>query len=226
MRLLIIFFLYFSFNAFAQKDTIHTIADEDLKISNEEIKDVNNKESIHIFKDRISDVYSEFNYSFPDSLLDGIWLCFYNEDTTQIAVSLIYKNKVLNGISQGYYIDGSVKFVNTYKNGQLNGFSLFFHRDIDFYGIGNYRDGLRIGQWKYYFPNGNIMLNEFYNKKGELEGKSTMFNDKGEKSNESYYNNGIIEKKILWNRKNNTTAIIYYDNGKKVKLKNYKKLLR
>jgi len=226
MRVLVIYFLLVSFSSYAQSNTVPRIKNEPLKISKEEVAITHNKNSIHIFKEKINDIYSKFGYSFPDSLADGIWLCYYETNSNQLAFALPYKNNLRNGVVQAYYPDGSLKFSKNYKDGKLNGISISFHIDADFYEIGNYKGGLPIGKWQNYYPNGDILKTKFYNENGDIEGESTSFNELGEKTNEVIYVNGIMEKEIFWNRSKKITTIIWYKNGEKEKIKVYKKLIR
>lgn len=56
-----------------------------------------------------------------------------------------------------YYISGEVAFKGTMKNGKLIGIGTYFFRNGKVSEIGVYYSNIRIGEWKYFYPNGRLM---------------------------------------------------------------------
>jgi hypothetical protein len=60
-----------------------------------------------------------------------------------------------------YYLDGSLQFESLMNKNALNGPAVYYHPDGVIKQSGNYKNDLRDGLWKYYYPNGRLEK-EFY----------------------------------------------------------------
>lgn len=215
--------------AFTQEINSNTpiLKGEPIKVSKDEVKEYN-QDNIHIFKQRVSSNYSKLGYSFPDSLVDGTWLCYFDEDSSRLAFVLNYKNSIRSGVMIAYYLDGTLRFSKTYKEGKLNGKSISFELDnpLKFYSIGNYKNDLPVGNWNFYYLNGRLLNSKTYNENGEITGASITYNENGEKVIEDTYENGELKKTISWDRVSKKTTIMLFEDNKLVKTKNYNKLVK
>ncbi|WP_159441044.1 toxin-antitoxin system YwqK family antitoxin [Pedobacter caeni] len=101
----------------------------------------------------------------------------------------VFMNVVSNFID--YDLKGNVIFKGTMSNNYLNGSAVYFHNSGKISEEGNYKDDVRVGVWKYYYPdgklskvlefeNGIMTIKEAYSKKGAVEvidgnGKTFLF---------------------------------------------------
>jgi len=114
----------------------------------------------------------------PDTLPDGTWVAYFKYDTSKIACSYVYKNKIRNGIAEIFWKNGKIKEIVTYKDGKREG------RNLEYYKTGLVKDetfyikGQQHGLWIRYYENGSYQLIANYNLGTELN-PSLYWDEKG-----------------------------------------------
>ena len=87
-----------------------------------------------------------------------------------------------------------------------------YYKDGKLRDVGNYRDNLKTGEWKYYHPNGELLyIGEFVN--GKETGPWKFYHDNGKLESEGAYNGGL--KSGLWTS--------YHSNGNLKSVGEFKK---
>ena len=123
-----------------------------------------------------------------------------------IASQELYLNNLKNGLSEYYYADGTIKESINYRNGKKHGIAreydengiltvvieYFDGKEIDRDNINQYRDSLRFGVWKEFYPNGKIKKEENY-LKGELHGLVKTYDLSGELLQAYRYEMGVLK---------------------------------
>ncbi|MGM0582847.1 MAG: hypothetical protein ACQES1_10905 [Bacteroidota bacterium] len=71
-------------------------------------------------------------------------------------------------------------FEEYYKTGQLKA-------------KGQYSDGIKVGEWNYYFPNGEVEQRGEYNENGEAVGLWRWYYSNGQLRRQEYYNNNVLD---------------------------------
>ena len=84
---------------------------------------------------------------------------YYNK---QLAWEVNYSNGLKDGISKGWYIDGTPKWIVNYNNGRKEGDDKRYYESGELLSIVNYIDGLRQGEKKSYYPSGALMFSVDY----------------------------------------------------------------
>ena len=127
-----------------------------------------------------------------------------------------YKDgKMADGISRGWWPDGTLKQERTWKNGKLNGLFIQYNEDGNKQKEGNYIDGKPCGIWILWYKNGQKEFEKTY-KDGKYHGLETRWYQNGNKEFEGTYKDG--KKEGLWTH--------WYENGQKefeITYKNFKK---
>ena len=93
--------------------------------------------------------------------------------------------------------DGNGKYERHFKNGKLKV-------------SGEYKDGVREGEWIWYYWNGEVENKCFYNN-GVREGESIRYYSNGEVSFKGFYKNGVLRGKAYW----------YYNDGRLLNERSY-----
>lgn len=85
-------------------------------------------------------------------------------------------NGVITALGE-YYSNGQlVGKVNFKVNGQIDGPATYYHKDGRIRATGQFKDGIRTGEWKDYNPIGQLVTTRTYNDKGELEKREEITN--------------------------------------------------
>ena len=87
---------------------------------------------------------------------------------------------------------------------------------------GQYEDGIRVGKWEYWYPDGKRMLTEEY-ERGELQGRFTMWYTNGNKRVEGdFRHNKQINQWTYYKDDGSILKTVNYVNGKSVSQSNNK----
>jgi antitoxin component YwqK of YwqJK toxin-antitoxin module len=121
--------------------------------------------------------------------------------------SQTYKNGVLHGLSDYYDTRTNLHMRGNYFHGEKDGFWIFYTKKNKYKPYekgpyewsnseGSYKNGLKVGQWKSYYNDGQLCESGSYNN-GIKEGLWTSYYKKGQVSKSGRFING--KKDGLWN---------------------------
>ena len=79
---------------------------------------------------------------------------YYNK---QLAWEVNYSNGLKDGISKGWYIDGTPKWIVNYNNGRKEGDDKRYYESGELKSVANYIDGLKQGEEKRHHGSGTLM---------------------------------------------------------------------
>ena len=100
---------------------------------------------------------SQIVYTYPDS---SIWKREYYKNSLMINKEGKFKDTIKVGIFRLYQKSGMISFENNYINGKLNGIHRIYYEiylDENFVKEeGVYLNGIPIGVWKFFYPDGNL----------------------------------------------------------------------
>lgn len=142
-------------------------------------------------------------------LIDNI--AYFKNESLPFSGKFIGNNieeEYLEGVREGYYkgeiIIDNEKFIceGRFSNGLKNGEWIIKSFQGNLKAILKYQYDRPIGEWKYFYPNGNIFEIDRF-KEGELQGSINVFNNKGTPKMEMNFDIGLLNKEF-------TT---YYTNG-------------
>ncbi len=120
-----------------------------------------------------------------------------------------YKNNIPEGIRREYNEDGTIKIAYVFKEGVIMGEGIInergrkegaweeYYSDKILKAEGNYGDGKRIGEWKFYFRNGKIEQTGNYNKLGKFDGVWYWYFPDEELLREESYLDGLLDGYIV-----------------------------
>ncbi len=104
-----------------------------------------------------------------------------NNDSVVRAHILISGKKIIpnENVIYYWYNENKIYFNQSGIAGfPLHGMYFVFNRAGKLISSGNFQNGLKIGEWKYWYPNGNIKRIEYY-KSGRLKNTPSNFDEKG-----------------------------------------------
>jgi len=166
---------------------------------------------------------------------------FSSIDCNAQKINQFDKNKKRTGVWKKYYPNKRIRYTGQFKDGKEVGVFKFyditttknpviiktFFEDSDslfvqFYtlkgqikteGVMNGRQ--RVGNWKYFYPDGTLMSKENYNKKGQLHGEQLVYYPDGQVTEYAEYKNGLLEGvSSKYSSKGVLIEEITYKNGK------------
>ncbi len=122
----------------------------------------------------------------------------------------LYLNNLRNGISEFYYPDGMLKTAISYKSGRKDGYTKEFNengiitmiiiysdgREVDREIINQYKDSLKNGPWKEFYPNGKLKKEENFNN-GQLNGLVKLYDLSGELLKANRYENDTLKDTVV-----------------------------
>ncbi len=120
-----------------------------------------------------------------------------------------YKHYKLDGayaISNG---DGSKRMAAFYRNDRMDSNCIIWHPNGKISAEGKYVNGLKAGQWKYYFYTGEPSETEIY-KDGKLQGIDTQFNEDGTLDKTIMFKDGVVDGETKIYGDNGNLAVVYY----------------
>lgn len=153
--------------------------------------------------------YSKLYSQDTGKLVTGTVKKYYEHTPELLESTTVYRNGLKNGEYRLYYTNGQLRESGTFVdgkldgvyeefwgNGQLSGKAIYsqgviindekYHESGELKKKTNFKNGLKSGEVKIYYSNGNVGIEEFY-KNDELEG-----------IRRTYTRNGIIESKIQY----------------------------
>lgn len=120
-----------------------------------------------------------------ENYYEGTCLKYSNQGA--LIDSTNYTDGSINSFSYTFYENGKPE---TQYDKQLSGNTLKnFHPDGSIYNEGDYVDGVMVGNYKSYFPNGKLETVGNLNEIGQLDGYWTAYYRNGEVKTESHYEN-------------------------------------
>ena len=148
-------------------------------IEEEQLKNVNGKlcdEDGKLFSGRTKRASEEYTdiYSYKNGELDGLNVVYYKNNIKEIGH---WKDGKQNGLFQMYTEDGILIDSGTFKDGERDGLTEQFYNDTGKLRVSaNYKNGVLDGEFKAYYPNGNLQGEVIY-KNGEMNGEYKEYNE-------------------------------------------------
>ncbi len=148
-------------------------------IEEEQLKNVNGKlcdEDGKLFSGRTKRASEEYTdiYSYKNGELDGLNVVYYKNNIKEIGH---WKDGKQNGLFQMYTEDGILIDSGTFKDGERDGLTEQFYNDTGKLRVSaNYKNGVLDGEFKAYYPNGDIQGEVTY-KNGEMNGEYKEYHE-------------------------------------------------
>jgi len=114
-----------------------------------------------------------------------------------------------------FYKNGNTLKTESYYKGKLNGFFYSYHQNGKKSVMGEYKNGVKVGNWFVNNEEGEWIIWKNYSKDGKLDGDLLFRNEKGELELHQTYSNGELL---------NSEVYTYNKDGKLVKVINQKEL--
>lgn len=161
-------------------------------IEEEQLKNVNGKlcdEDGKLFSGRIKETSGDYTniYSYKNGELHGLNVSYYKNNIKEIGH---WKDGKQNGLFQLYTEEGILVDDANFKEGERDGLTEQFYNDTGKLRVSaNYKNGVLDGEFKAYYPNGNLQGEVTY-KNGEMNGEYREYNEnKNIRLSGSYKNN-------------------------------------
>ncbi len=161
-------------------------------IEEEQLKNVNGKlcdEDGKLFSGRTKRASEEYTdiYSYKNGELDGLNVVYYKNNIKEIGH---WKDGKQNGLFQLYTEEGILVDDTNFKEGERDGLTEQFYNDTGKLRVSaNYKNGVLDGEFKAYYPNGNLQGEVTY-KNGEMNGDFKEYHEnKNIRLSGSYKNN-------------------------------------
>ena len=145
----------------------------------EQLKNINGKlcdEDGKPFSGRTKRAGEEYTviYSYKNGELDGLNVIYYKNNIKEIGH---WKDGKQNGLFQMYTEDGILIDSGTFKNGERDGVTEQFYNDTGKLRVSaNYKNGVLEGEFKAYYPNGNLQGEVNYIN-GEMNGEFKEYHE-------------------------------------------------
>jgi antitoxin component YwqK of YwqJK toxin-antitoxin module len=116
-----------------------------------------------------------------------------------------YKNGIPEGTYREYSLDGKITSSKIFKDGILAAEGIYdlsdkeqgpwkeYHPNGQIKSQGEYKDGKRIGEWVFYYPNGKLEQKGKYDKKGQAQGAWNWYYESGNLLREENYLNDVLD---------------------------------
>lgn len=158
----------------------------------ENLKNINGKLCDELgkpFSGRIKEESGDYIniYSYKSGELDGVNVSYYKNNIKEIGH---WKNGKQNGLFQLYTEEGILIDNANFKEGERDGLTKQYYSDTGKLRVsGNYKNGVLEGEFKAYYPNGNLQGEIIY-KNGEMNGDFKEYHEnKNKRLSGSYKNN-------------------------------------
>lgn len=140
----------------------------------------------------------------------GLWITFY--PYRKIESEVIYVDDVINGYIKKYNVEGKLLLVEQYENGKITSSSKDLVKHVETNNHvqtikevetvktkeeGTYQNGVKVGNWKYFYENGKISQEGVYNSKGKPIGEWKWYYESGNILREENYVNGLYDGLII-----------------------------
>lgn len=148
-------------------------------IEEEQLKNVNGKfcdKDGKLFSGRTKRASEDYLdiYSYKNGELDGLNVIYYKDNIKEIGH---WKDGKQNGLFQLYTEEGILVDDANFKEGERDGLTEQFYSDTGKLRVsGNYKNGVLDGEFKAYYPNGNLQREVIY-KNGEMNGEYKEYNE-------------------------------------------------
>ena len=118
-------------------------------------------------------------------------------------LTLTYKDGVLEGIAREFDEEGKIVKGVVFAEGRVAATGIVddrgqfqdqwqeFYPDGTLRAEGRYRNGRRVGRWRFYFPNGDLEQTGVFNNRGEHDGEWIWYHPNGQKHIVQTYANGL-----------------------------------
>ena len=159
---------------------------------------------------RASEEYTDI-YSYKDGELDGLNVVYYKNNIKEIGH---WKAGKQNGLFQMYTEDGVLIDSGTFKNGERDGVTEQFYNDTGKLRVSaNYKNGVLEGEFKAYYPNGNLQGEVNYIN-GEMNGEFKEYHENKKIRLSGSYKNSLQEGEWKFYLEDGTLeSIINYKDG-------------
>ncbi|MFH2142756.1 MAG: DUF3352 domain-containing protein [Bacteroidota bacterium] len=107
-------------------------------------------------------IYSAIVYK--DGAADGSAMFYYDNKESINRVEISFEEDVIDGIYKEFYENGSVKVNIEFRDGKMHGDAEYYYDSDMIKIIGEYRDGIKKGKWKYYTETGELIDKENWRK--------------------------------------------------------------
>ncbi|MCD4747531.1 MAG: hypothetical protein K8R58_14645 [Bacteroidales bacterium] len=126
--------------------------------------------------------YSNGNLKSSLTIIDKnkseyLYIKYY--DDGKIEDSAYYINDTISGLRKFYEKDLDLTHTEYYKNGLLNGIDKAVYSSGIYSYKGQRLNNLKVGEWKFYFPDGNLITYEYFNDYGKIK-YLRKYNEDGE----------------------------------------------
>lgn len=161
----------------------------------EQLKKINGKlcdKEGNPFSGRTKSASEEYTdiYSYKNGELDGLNVVYYKNNIKEIGH---WKDGKQNGLFQMYTEDGILIDSGTFKNGERDGVTKQFYNDTGKLRVSaNYKNGVLEGEFKAYYPNGNLQGEVNY-VNGEMNGEFKEYHENKKIRLSGSYKNSLQE---------------------------------
>jgi antitoxin component YwqK of YwqJK toxin-antitoxin module len=131
---------------------------------------------------------------------------------------VILQNGEKNGQWVYFFENGDTLKTERYYKGKLNGFVYQYHQNGNKSGMGEYKNGVKVGNWFVNNEEGEWIIWENFDKDGKLDGYLVFRNEKGEIEHKQSYSNGVFLhiEVFTYNEEGKLEKVTTYDEDKKV----------
>ena len=182
----------------------------------EQLKSINGKlcdKEGNPFSGRTKSASEEYTdiYSYKNGELDGLNVVYYKNNIKEIGH---WKDGKQNGLFQMYTEDGILIDSGTFKNGERDGVTKQFYNDTGKLRVSaNYKNGVLEGEFKAYYPNGNLQGEVNY-VNGEMNGDFKEYHENKKIRLSGSYKNSLQEGEWKFYLEDGTLeSIINYKDG-------------
>lgn len=164
-------------------------------IEEEQLKNINGKlcdEDGKPFSGRIKETSGDYTniYSYKSGELHGLNVSYYKDNIKEIGH---WKDGKQNGFFQLYTEEGILVDDANFKEGERDGLTEQFYSDTGKLRVsGNYKNGVLDGEFKAYYPNGNLQGEVNY-KNGEMNGEFKEYHENKNIRLSGNYKNSLQE---------------------------------
>ena len=164
-------------------------------IEEEQLKNINGKlcaEDGKPFSGRIKETSGDYTniYSYKSGELHGLNVSYYKDNIKEIGH---WKDGKQNGLFQLYTEEGILVDNAKFKEGERDGLTEQFYSDTGKLRVsGNYKNGVLDGEFKAYYPNGNLQGEVTY-KNGEMNGEFKEYHENKNIRLSGSYKNSLQE---------------------------------
>ena len=164
-------------------------------IEEEQLKNINGKlcaEDGKPFSGRIKETSGDYIniYSYKSGELHGLNVSYYKDNIKEIGH---WKDGKQNGFFQLYTEEGILVDDANFKEGERDGLTKQFYSDTGKLRVsGNYKNGVLDGEFKAYYPNGNLQGEVTY-KNGEMNGEFKEYHENKNIRLSGSYKNSLQE---------------------------------